>query len=501
MRRIAIGLGAALGLAALGWAGVWWTAAQAVADGIDARIAALRTAGVDIAIRDRSSGGFPLRVEHRFRGVEVTAGSGLWRLALDEVTSGAPVLAPERLRTALGPAGGAEMQRIGLLELREGGVPVSRLAIGARGLVIEVPLAEGAAVADFVAEALSLVDGGGPALIEGIVDLHGLAGRVERHAIPAVAENGHHVAFEAARLALAVAPRTAGPIRRSEIAASGVRFDAALAGLRGADLAAALSAPGQLAIGLEADEADIRDLTYTGGDPSGSVDFEALPVARFLRLSGVVSQRLTVADGRLAVEGSGRALTLDLAQPEFGGRFGLASASARFLMPLRETALPEPFGLEVSVQDAAPDADTWAALDPAGRLVRGPVTLTVDVTGEARLRAPLAGAQTPGASPIRVERIAVNRIAFEGFGGEAELSGELVPVPGRPEPDGRLSARVEGWKRLLGALESIGALDPAQSMQVTDVARRLLDPADPEALAAELEMDGGSVVVNGQRFR
>lgn len=501
MKRIAIGLGAVLGLAVLGWSGVWWAASQAVSDGVEARIAALRDAGVDIAIRNRSVGGYPLRIDQRFSGVEIEARSGLWRLEIDEATSGAPVLAAGRLRTVLGPPDADAMVRIGTLELREQGQTVSRLAIGAQGLAIDVPLTSGAAMADFAAEALSLVDRGGGALIEGIVDLDGVRGRVERHAIPAVAEDGHHLAFAAERVAVAVAPRTAGPLRRSEITATGVRFDAALAGLRGDDLAAALAAPGQLALGLEADAADILDLTYEATDNGAPVDFGTLPVARAMRLSGAVSQRLTVADGRLAVDGSGRGLTLDVAQPEFGGRFGLASASARFLMPLRETALPEPFGLQIAVAAAMPDDATWTAIDPRGQLVRGPIGLDVDITGEATLRSALASATAPDGPPIRVQRIAVNRLAFDGFGGEAEITGELVLVPGQPEPDGALSARVAGWRRLLGALESLGLLDPAQSMQVADVARQLRDPADPDTLRADLQMDGGGVVVNGQRFR
>jgi hypothetical protein len=51
------------------------------------------------------------------------------------------------------------------------------------------------------------------------------------------------------------------------------------------------------------------------------------------------------------------------------------------------------------------------------------------------------------------------------------------------------------------ALETLGLLDPAQSLMVGGIAEMLRDPARPDALRAEVELAAGSVTVNGRRFR
>jgi hypothetical protein len=67
------------------------------------------------------------------------------------------------------------------------------------------------------------------------------------------------------------------------------------------------------------------------------------------------------------------------------------------------------------VTDATPDEATWASIDPRAQLVRGPLALTVDITGEALLRG----------VPVLAAVADRNRAAFDAFAGE--FGNELPP--------------------------------------------------------------------------
>jgi hypothetical protein len=498
LRRIGIGIGLVCGALVAVWGGLWWHAARESERAIAAEVSALEAAGVRLTWRERRIGGFPLALTHYYEDLSIEATSGRWRLDLPRAAGEASVLAPDRLRLTLGETG--EMVQVGTLDIDDGHGLSLRLAVGAMGLVVDAPLDPAAAHADIAATALSLVDVGGEALVEGVLDLGDLRGRIARHRTPAMPGDGHRVALQAERLALAIAPRLPGPLRRTEISGGAVQLDATLIGLRGPDLPTALAAPGQLALSIDMAEADVLDLVYDEQAGGAAPDFSALPVARAARLSGRLAHRLAVADGRLTLETFGSALTLDLAHESFGGRFDLVEAAGRFMMPLRETALPEPFALGFTLSGATPDASTWASLDPRGRLVRGPIAASVDIGGEAQLLTALGQADLV-LSPVRIERIALNRLSLNGFGADAHVTGELFPVEGQEEPDGQLSATLTGWTPLMRALETLGLLDPAQSLMVGGIAEMLRDPARPDALRAEVELAAGSVTVNGRRFR
>lgn len=494
MKRIAMGVGLALAVGAAAWTGAWWWAAQTMTDRLDAELAALADAGVTVTAASRRVGGFPFRLELHQTDVGIASRSGLWRLDVGEAVSGASLFAPDRVRTVVGGAG---MQRVGTLVLADSGATMAEFAVGAQGLVVDTPLDPAAPVALITAEALSLVDVAGTALHEASIDFLGLSARVERHAVPAIAQDGHKLSLQAALLEVSAAPVSIVP-QRTQLTAEGFRLDGTLAGLRGSDLASALAAPGQLVLGVEAADVVLLSMEYAPPVAGAPVDLDALPVAQAIGISGRLGQRLTVADGRVALETTGSGLVLDLAHPALGGRFVVPEAVTRLMVPMRHQAAPEPFAVEVRLTGIQPDGSTWTQIDPRNRLDRGPLALAVDIRGEARslMVAPL-GPQ----SPLRVEQIDIHALDFSGFGATLSLTGALTPVLGQPEPDGTLRLRLDGWSSLLRALETVGVLDPLQSMLVAEVASGLRDPDVADALRAEVELSRGGVVVNGRRYR
>lgn len=491
------------------WGGAWWWLSQRVAAAVDDEIAALAEAGLQIRVESERTGGFPFAIVHRHTGVTVTPRDGTWALSLPEITSGASLLAPDAVRSVIGPDEPG-MARIGTLRMPANGPTEAEFAIGAERLRLQIPVGGDELLLAFAADALSLVETQREAALDAVLDLSDVAGRLDA---VRTASNvpGQRLRLSVADAAFAHAPVTPGLLRRTEVTARAVEVEAVLAGLRGRTLAEALEAPGQFLLTLEAQQTETLDLTYgatlaTVGaqDPdaaSRGVDFGALPVSAAVRARGQDNRhRIALADGRLEVASETADGTIDLALPAFGGGFAVGGAAFAFTMPLRPAPIPEVFGLTVSIRDLHPDEETWRELDPDAVVARVPLGLEVDIGGEVELTAPLGHDDGLGRPPVSVQALEIRRMALAGFGAIGSAEGRLAPGPGGLA-EGRITARLEGWRAMLEATRRLAGLDGLQAMTLAAMAEGLRDPDDPDALLAAITFSEGSISVNGLRLR
>lgn len=509
MRRwITVAVAVPLVLVAV-WAGAWWWLGQRVAETIEGELAALAESGLQITHERRRTSGFPFSLQQQHDGITVTPRDGAWQLSLNSVRSGASLFAPRVVRSRIGPDGGG-MARIGTLRIPAHGPGLAEIAIGADALVVDTPLQGDGPMLSFAAEALSLVETRRAAVLDAVLDLSDLAGRIDALRT-ASGVSGHRLRLSAAEAATAHAPVGPGLIRRVEATGRRIELEAMLAGLRGPSVAAALEAPGQFLVTLAAAETDVLDLTYAAtrtallaDDPDVLVrglDFSALPVTAAVRMRmGPNSQRVALADGHMEIGGDAAETTLDIALPLFAGGFEIGRAAVTFTMPLRPAPIPEPFALDLRLTDLRPDAETWALIDPDETLMRDPLSLIVDLGGEVAITGPLDSTDAFGRPPVSVQVLQIRRLDFAGFGAVGAAEGQLAPSA-HGGGEGIITLGLQGWRGLLAAAARLGGLGPEQEAALAEMAQTLRHPGDPEALQAEFLFSRGGISLNGFRLR
>lgn len=494
---------------AAAWGGVWWWLGQRVAAAVEGEIAVLDEVGLRVRYDARSTGGFPFAIEQRHAGVTVTPRDGDWTLSLPEIRSRASLFAPDAVRSAIGPDAPG-MARVGTLRVPADGPAETEIAIGAERLRLDLPVGGEGPLVAFAADALSLVETQREIVLDAVLDLREVAGRLDA-VRTASSVPGHRLRVSAAEAAFAQAPVVPGLLRRTEVTGRAVELEAVLAGLRGRTLADAIDAPGQFLLTLEARETETLDLTYgatlaavSAQDPQArarGIDFGALPVQAAVRARGQGNrQRLALAEGRLEIASETGNGAIELALPAFGGGFSVDSAAFAFTMPLRPAPIPEAFGLMLSVRDLRPDEETWRELDPDAVVARAPLTLEVDIGGEVAVNGPLGSADMLGQPPVSVQAMEIRHLALAGFGASGSAEGHLAPGPGGLA-EGRVTVRLEGWRALLEAARRLAGLDPLQALSLAAMAETLRDPGNPDALRADIAFSEGTVSVNGQRLR
>lgn len=195
----------------------------------------------------------------------------------------------------------------------------------------------------------------------------------------------------------------------------------------------------------------------------------------------------------------------------------LAFSAARLALgldtPVGRSAAPEPFSMRTRLEGLTLDPMIWGTLDPAGALPRDPLTVVLDLAGQARLFVDLIGINPE--KPLRQgmgELHALDLRALELAGGGAQLTGEggftfdnsdTRTFPGFPRPQGRIGLELVGGNRLIDALVAMGVLQPDQAMGARMMLGLFARPGGaPDTLVSEVEISpNGEILANGQRLQ
>ena len=193
----------------------------------------------------------------------------------------------------------------------------------------------------------------------------------------------------------------------------------------------------------------------------------------------------------------------------------LAELGYRILMPMSKTEAAEDFAYETRIVDLALSEGLWSMIDPTSQLGRDPITVIADVKGKGALQIDLLdpGLQDGSAEvpdmPIRLDSLDLTQLLIKAVGAELGASGALVfdnndltSWEGIPAPTGKITANAKGVNALLDKLVALGFVGPDELTGARMMIAMFAKPgANPDELVSELDFQGPSLSINGQRIR
>lgn len=476
--------------AALLWSGAWWAGKEFyVASRTDAAVEQLRSGATFFSFDKRTISGFPFGYAVAFENVAVSDASTLWRWT-------APLI---RLETGLADAGAMKMM-------------MSEASV----LVVEPPLLGGAPdgspmVFDIVSDGLSAILRGDEAANEaeieaasvtvtqkegasiitgGSATLTAFAAQIETQP-----EEGVYLAdVDADRLNIGYRYSPDGVNETSNLSEmTGVRIDIETRALSNGDLGAMLANDGVARVQFAADS--YKGTGASSGGPS------AAPVS-VIHQAGMTTAELSIADGRARYAGEVRDsdMKVDMQAPgPFAVlAFKLGGLEMAMEMPLKQAEAPQPYAINLEMDDLNIDPSIWAAFDPQEKLDRSAMQVEIDITGGARVLTDFLGAQL-SQSPIDLETLEIEEFELQALGAEATAKGAFEIAGDAARSDGELELTVEGGLALLDNLVAAGlvsaeALGAYQAL----IAQFTVRDGDDDKLTTKIESRRGSVRINGR---
>ncbi|MBR9764550.1 MAG: DUF2125 domain-containing protein [Rhodobacteraceae bacterium] len=179
-------------------------------------------------------------------------------------------------------------------------------------------------------------------------------------------------------------------------------------------------------------------------------------------------------------------------------------------MPLTVTPEDRPMGLKMTLQDVALPEQLWALFDPAGRLSRDPMTISLDLGAMGRMTSTLSEMEEAedAEAPGEISALTLNSLLVKLGGAMLSANGSFDIDnsarsrinPELPKFTGQVDATAQGVLALVQTLAEMGLIPPQQAMTVPMMAgmftRQLSGPDD---LASTIEVtEDEQVLVNGQ---
>lgn len=206
------------------------------------------------------------------------------------------------------------------------------------------------------------------------------------------------------------------------------------------------------------------------------------------------------------------AVNIETSDLPFPVEMAMAENMVKFEMPVTPDEEPQDFALGIRMSDFVMSDMIWSMFDPTGQLPRDPATVAVDLTGTARLDAPLMDpeAMESPEAPGELRTLTVADLVLRLAG--AELTGmgdftfdnsDTTTFEGIPRPEGALNLKLVGGNTLLDTLVAMGFVPQEQATGVRMMMGLFAVPGEgDDTLTSRIEInEEGHVLANGQRLR
>jgi hypothetical protein len=194
----------------------------------------------------------------------------------------------------------------------------------------------------------------------------------------------------------------------------------------------------------------------------------------------------------------------------------MARISTHLTVPLGADTTPKAYALRLDLSEFVIPERMWSIFDSNTVLPRDPATLTIDLSGSAKVLVDLftsdftKNLKTDASLPVEVQDLALERFHLSGAGTKVTGVGafrfdnsDLLTVQGIPRPEGQLDIEIDGVYGLMDRLIEIGLIQKSEAVGVRMMLSMLTVPGSAnDVLKTRLEVTKeGHFIVNGQRLR
>lgn len=192
----------------------------------------------------------------------------------------------------------------------------------------------------------------------------------------------------------------------------------------------------------------------------------------------------------------------------------MARSAFKFIMPLQAKDEEQDFAFGMTFGDFSISDVIWNLFDPAEQLPRDPATISLDLSGKAKvlvnLMDPEQAAQIEnGTVPGELNALNINSILISAVGAELAGNGAFTfdnsdteTFDGLPKPTGAIDVTLSGANKLMDTLVEMGLLPQEQVLGARMMMGLFGVSQGDDVLTSKVEVnDEGHVLANGQRLR
>lgn len=255
------------------------------------------------------------------------------------------------------------------------------------------------------------------------------------------------------------------------------------------------------------------NFTHSGSTTEFSFDEDASAVSgTVVSKSGSLGVRMDAGQLGYTVGSNDVTLNVTTSDLPFPVEMAMAESQFKFEMPVTPSEDPQDFALAIKLGDFVMSDMIWSMFDPAGQLPRDPATIAVDLTGTARLDAPIMDpeAMESAEAPCELRTLTIGDLVLRLAGAELTGAGDFTfdnsdtsTFDGMPRPEGALNLKLVGGNTLLDTLVAMGFVPQEQATGVRMMMGLFAVPGEGEdTLTSRIEVnEQGHVLANGQRLR
>ncbi|WP_438956623.1 DUF2125 domain-containing protein [Cognatiyoonia sp.] len=183
-------------------------------------------------------------------------------------------------------------------------------------------------------------------------------------------------------------------------------------------------------------------------------------------------------------------------------------------MPLGQTEEPAPFGMSFDLVDLSINDEIWMLFDPMGQLPRDPATISMALSGTAKLFFDIldpeqAEAMENSDQPGELYSLDLDRLKLVIAGAMLTGDGSFnldndspFVVPDMPRPEGQVTLNLKGGNKLIDTLVNMGLLPEDQAMGARMMMGMFARNVGDDELTSTLEVNSeGHILANGQRIQ
>ncbi|MFQ6553743.1 DUF2125 domain-containing protein [Aestuariibius insulae] len=261
-------------------------------------------------------------------------------------------------------------------------------------------------------------------------------------------------------------------------------------------------------------------VSATGGYTTGQANYVVDVLVDGQAFNGTMSSDggqtdVNIVDGAFAYSGNVSNLQVNAAGDAvpFPIEVGMEQYAFGMTAPVIATEDARDIGLLLNFENLTMSDMIWQIFDPGEVLPRDPITVLMDLTGQARMTTDLVDPEAMenlAGPPGELEALTLNGLRISAAGAEVTGEGAFTfdnenPAPqfgGMPQPTGEVTFDLSGINTLMDNLVQMGIVPEEQLMGPRMMMGMFTTPTGEDSMTSTIEInEEGHVLANGQRIQ